>query len=121
MSAHVFIVGNIGSDPENGVTPNGAENVKFRVASNDRRGQNETTTWFSVTVWGAQAKGLTTLIERGSLGKGSKVAVIGKLIGRTYQDRNGVERMSLDVDATSVEPLSWSQPQDNAASQNIPF
>lgn len=103
MSTTVHFLGTLGSDPENGVTPNGAENLKFRAAVNTRQGQNENTTWYSVTAWGSTAKGLTTLAERGLLAKGARVVVVGTLTSREYTDRQGQPRTSLDVNANSVD------------------
>lgn len=103
MSANIVILGTLGADPENGVTPSGAENIKFRCAVNTRQGQTENTTWYSVTAWGATAKGLTTLAQRGLLAKGARVMVAGTHTAREYTDRNGQQRTSQDVNANSVE------------------
>lgn len=101
--ATVVFLATLGTDPENGRTPNGAENLKFRAAENVRQGQNEITTWYSVTSWGNSAKGLTTLAHRGLLAKGARVVVTGTLTSREYQDRNGQTRTSLDVNAHDVQ------------------
>ena len=126
MAAVVTITGNLAADPENRVTPSGAENIRFRVIVNTRQGQNENTTAYNVTAWGAQAKGLTTLAQSGRFGKGTKVTLTGKQTAREYQDNSGVTRTSLDVDAFDVEPhfAPRDQQQDsgygygNAASAN---
>lgn len=124
MSAYITFSATLGTDPENGVTPNGAENLKFRCAVNTRVGQNENTSWYSVTTWGGTAKGLTTLAERGLLAKGARVLVNGTLTAREYQDRQGQTRTSLDVNAQSVDlilPPKNAQPAADENFQTAPF
>jgi single-strand DNA-binding protein len=112
MTTTIHFLGTLGSDPETGTTPNGTENLKFRAAVNTRHGQNENTTWYSVTAWSGTAKGLTTLMQRGLLAKGARVVVSGTLTSREYTDRNGQTRTSLDVNANNVELVN---PPKNAA------
>lgn len=137
MSTTVHFLGTLGSDPEPGQTPNGHDNLKFRAAVNTRQGQNENTTWYSVTAWSGTAKGLTTLAERGLLAKGARVVVTGTLTSREYTDRNGQQRTSLDVNATNVELVNppknadgpragvdympMGNPADNAPLNDVPF
>lgn len=106
--AIITINGNIGGDPQNGVTPNGAEHIKFSVAVNDRRGGNESTTWFNCTAWGATARGLTTLAQNGGFDKGASVIVIGRFTKREYTDKSGQQRTSLDIDAQTVEIVKYA-------------
>ena len=101
--ALVQIIGNLGADAETAITPSGKTNCKFRVAVNSKRGGEERTTWFSVTAWGQLAETLTDLAQRGALAKGSQVFVSGRIESREYQDRNGVTRTSLDVNASEVQ------------------
>src|SRR5690606_23384941 len=101
--ATIVFLGTLGTDPEAGRTPNGHENLKFRAAENVRQGQNEITTWYTVTAWSGTAKGLTSLAVKGLLAKGARVVVTGTLTSREYQDRNGQTRTSLDVNAHDVQ------------------
>ena len=117
MSTTVHFLGTLGTDAEPGQTTTGTENLKFRAAVNTRQGQNENTTWYSVTAWGATAKGLTTLAQRGLLAKGARVVVAGTLTSREYTDRNGQTRTSLDVNANSVELVN----PPKGATDSIPF
>lgn len=119
MSAYITVIGNLGADPETGTTPTGAEHIKLRVAVNNRRGQTDSTDWYSVTAWGGTAKGLATLAGRGILRKGTKVMVVGQLTTRAYTDRTGQPRTSLDITAQAVE-LAGS-PQDAGTMQGVPF
>ncbi|MDO4493626.1 MAG: single-stranded DNA-binding protein [Clostridia bacterium] len=101
----IFIVGNLTADPELRATPNGASVCTFTVAVDRRfqRGNNgeKTTDFFRINAWRQLGENCSKF-----LAKGRKVAVIGELQARTYQDRNGETRMSLDVSADEVEFLS---------------
>lgn len=107
-TAIVTISGNVGGNVENRVTPSGHENIQFSVAVNDRRGGNESTAWYRCTAWGATAKGLTTLAQNGGFASGAQVIVNGTLRPREFTDRNGQQRMSLDVDASSVDIVKYA-------------
>jgi single-strand DNA-binding protein len=130
--ATVQVVGNLGGDPETGITPNGKENVKFSIAVSKRnRDGSEVTNWYRVTAWAGLATTLTDLTQRGSLAKGSKVFVSGRLEPREYTDKNGALRTSLDVSANEVQLVGerrdqsggggGGQSQDYRDVDDIPF
>lgn len=122
-TAIVIIAGNVGGEVKNNVTPNGHENIQFSVAVNDRRGGNETTAWYRCTAWGSTAKGLTTLAQNGGFASGATVIVNGTLRPREFTDRNGQQRTSLDVDASSVDIVKYAGQQQDDAGQyaSTPF
>lgn len=102
--AKVTIVGNLGRDPETRYLPSGVMNVSFTMAvtrrRNDQNGQpQETTTWFRVTAWRKLAEIIDGLAQRGAVGKGRQVMVIGTIELREYQGQDGQTRSSLDVNA----------------------
>jgi single-strand DNA-binding protein len=104
----VILIGNLGRDPETRYTPNGTMNVQFSMAVsrrfNDSSGQQqERTNWFRVTAWGRLAETLDGLSQRGSVTKGTLMYVEGRLDSREYQDQNGVNRTSLDVNMTEFQ------------------
>jgi single-strand DNA-binding protein len=102
----------LGTDVERGETQTGTPTAKFRCVVNKRRPNGtETATWFSVECYGAQARGVATLEDRGHIGKGKRVNVTGEVEAREYTDRSGNQRTSLDVTATLVEPI-WGQQDD---------
>jgi single-strand DNA-binding protein len=53
------------------------------------------------------------------LKKGQKVFIEGRLSIRKYTDKNGVERMSVDVTATDMEFLTPKDRQASASSSDI--
>jgi single-strand DNA-binding protein len=102
----IMVIGNLGSDPEMRYTPNGQPVTNFNVATNYRYTgadgeQRDETEWFRVSVFGRQAESCNQY-----LAKGRKVYVDGRLKSRTYQDRNGETRVSLEISAFDVKFLS---------------
>ena len=79
MYQKLIIVGNLGRDPEMRYLPSGQAVTDMSVATNrvynDSNGQRVTeTSWFRVSVWGAQAESVNQYLR-----KGSKVLVEGYL------------------------------------------
>lgn len=75
MYQKTVVVGNLGNDPEFKYTPNGLEVTSFSVASNRKhKDGSEDKIWFSVSVFGNQAKPCADYLH-----KGSKVMVEGRL------------------------------------------
>lgn len=98
----ITIVGNLGRDPELRYTPQGTAVCSFTMASNERRKdkngmQQDFTTWFRVTVWGKQAETVSKYLS-----KGRSVYVEGRLHVEEWQDRDGKQRYTLEVNATDV-------------------
>lgn len=101
----IIVIGNLGRDPEMRYTPNGDPVTNFSVATSYRYNtaageQREETEWFNVSVFGRQAEACNQY-----LAKGRKVYVEGRLSSRSYQDRNGETRTSLDIRAQTVQFL----------------
>lgn len=108
-TATIAFTGNMGGQIDTSPTPNGTERIRFSVAVNDRRGEQETVAWYRVSAFGSTARGLTTLHQRGSLASGALVYVAGALSPREYQDRAGQTRTSLDVTASAVDLLRGTE------------
>lgn len=98
----VFLVGNLTRDPElSTVGANNASVCKFGLAVNRRVGGNQETDFYNITAWRALGENCAKFIK-----KGSKVAVIGDIQIRNYEDKEGNKRTSVDVNATEVEFLN---------------
>lgn len=100
----VFLIGNLTRDPELSETNSGVAVCRFSIAVNRRRTSAEAeqqTDFFNVTAW----RGLADTISR-FCKKGNKIAVTGQIQIRTYEDREGAKRTSVDVVAEEVEFLS---------------
>ena len=100
----VILVGNLTRDPELSETPNGVAVCRFSIAvSRDYANSDGTreTDFFNITVWRTQAENCGRYLK-----KGSKVAVVGSLQNRSYEDKDGVKRTVTDIVANEVEFLS---------------
>lgn len=96
-----YIIGNLTNDPETRTTPNGNTVCSFTVAVNRKKAAEPTTDFFRINAW----RNLGEVCGR-CLTKGKKVAVVGELHPRLYEDKTGKTRLSLDVEADEVEFLS---------------
>jgi single-strand DNA-binding protein len=100
------LIGNLGVDPEVGVTQKGTPIATLRVAVNHQRTdtttgeRREQTEWFRVRAMGR-------LVEPAQrLSKGGRVLVIGRFDIGHYQTREGEPRVSFDVWADDIVSLS---------------
>lgn len=101
--AIVTIQGWIGADPVTYPAGDGSV-TKFRVAHTPRRYRRSTgewydgeTQWYSVSAW----RQLGTHCQR-SLHKGDPVVVQGRLGQRTYTNRDGIDVVTLELEALAV-------------------
>ena len=100
----IILVGNLVADPAQVTTSNNKTFTKFRIAVNRRfSGANgeKVTDFFQITAFGKIGENCQKY-----LAKGRKVALVGELQARTYEDSEGLTRMSLDVVADEVEFLT---------------
>lgn len=109
----VILIGNVGNDPEVRYLDGGSVVAKFSVATNERYTtrtgeQVDQTEWFRVEVWNDQAKTVEKYVR-----KGNQIYVEGRLKTETYTDREGKERFSLTVRATTFQFLGGPR-QDGA-------
>jgi single-strand DNA-binding protein len=111
------LVGNLGNDPEMRYTPSGVPVTSFSLAVNrtwtNQEGQKqEKTIWFKVTAWRKLAETVSQYAT-----KGQQVLVVGELEEpRTFTDRDGNMRVSLDVTAQTVRFLGR---RDGAAGHDV--
>lgn len=100
----VILVGNLTRDPELSETPNGVAVCRFSIAvSRDYANSDGTreTDFFNITVWRGRAENCGKYLK-----KGNKVAVVGSLQNRSYEDKDGIKRNVTDVVASEVEFLT---------------
>jgi single-strand DNA-binding protein len=100
----IVIIGNVGRDPELRMTPNGRPVCEFSVAVNRVTGKaedrQEQTDWYRVSCWSTLAERAQQMITKGRL-----VYIEGRFTPRTYTDREGKERLSLDISASDFQML----------------
>ena len=94
----VQFIGRLGKDPDLQVTSNGKPFTKFSLAVD--QGKDKEAMWLNVTTWDTLAE----IVEKYAL-KGMQVFVQGKLVLRSYDDKQGVKRQAVDIVATVVQIL----------------
>ena len=108
----VILIGNLGRDPEVKRLENGATLASFSIATSEKytdkkSGQKtEHTDWHDVVLW----RGLAEVAEK-YLKKGTKIYVEGRLKKRSWQDREGNTRYSVEVVGDEMTILS--RPENN--------
>lgn len=100
MANQVFLVGNLTQDPTTAVTTSGVDMCRFSIAVKRTYGEKETD-FFNITTWRGLADNCAKYLK-----KGSKVAIIGSLQNRSYEDKDGIKRNVTDIIAREVEFLS---------------
>ena len=110
----IQIIGRLTADPELRSTGSGVQVCSFTVAVN-RRFDREETDFFPVTVWREAAVNCNKF-----LAKGSQVGVCGSLQIRRYDDKDGIKRTAIDLQADEVEFLSARNESAPASPNNKP-
>jgi single-strand DNA-binding protein len=101
----VQLIGNLGQDPETKTTESGKKLVHFTLATKEgfknAEGQriNETT-WHNIVAW----NGLADIAGK-YLKKGNEVAVEGRIVYRTYEDKKGVTKYTTEIVLSDLELL----------------
>jgi len=102
----VQLMGHLGADPDIKIFDVTKKLANFKLAVNDRyknaKGEwLDETQWFNVVAWSK----LAVYAEK-YLGKGTEVAIEGRLINKSYTDKNAVKRISTDVIVSEILILS---------------
>ena len=97
----VYLIGNLTRDPELSETSNGTAVCRFSIAVNRPYASNGEVDYFNITVWRGVAENCGKFLK-----KGNKVALVGSLQNRSYDDKDGIKRYVTDIVAGEVEFLS---------------
>lgn len=105
----VQLIGHLGKAPEIVNFENGNKLAKFSMATNEfyrnAKGEKVTDTqWHNVIVWGKTADFVEKYVQ-----KGNEVAVEGKLINRSYNDKEGVTRYRTEINVSELVLLTGKQ------------
>ncbi len=102
----VQLIGHLGADPAIKIFKENNKLANMRLAVNDRyKNANgewiDETQWFSLVAW-------TKLAEYAEkyLLKGVEVAIEGRLVNKTFTDKNAVKRISTDIIVSEILILS---------------
>lgn len=105
----IHLIGNLTRDPEFSETAAGVAVCKFSVAVGrayaDQNGEKQTD-FFNCTAWRQTADAVARYTK-----KGNKIAVIGSMQSRAYEDRQGVKKTVWEVQVSEIEFLSPHEAQ----------
>ena len=121
----VIIVGNLGKDPETRYAPSGDAVTNITVATTETwkdkatGEKREATEWHRVVFFGKLAE-----IAGQYLKKGSQVYLEGKLKTRKWQDKDGADRYTTEINADELKMLGGKgdgqQDGQTAPRQSVP-
>ena len=116
----VILTGNLTKDPELTETPTGVAVCRFAIAVSreyaNADGTRETD-FFNITVWRGRAENCGKYLK-----KGNKVAIVGSLQNRSYEDKDGIKRNVTDIIASEVEfltPKTTSDEQEEVTVMSV--
>lgn len=102
----ITVVGNLTADPEMRYTQNGLPVANFTIASTPRTFDKASNEWkdgdalfLRASVWREFAEHVA-----GSLTKGMRVVAQGRLVQSSYQDKEGNQRTSIELQVDEIGP-----------------
>lgn len=98
----VQLIGNLGNVPEVKTLESGKKMARFSVATNEvyrnAKGEKITETqWHNLVAWGKIAE----IVEK-YLDKGKEIAIEGKLINRSYNDKEGNKKYITEIQVNEL-------------------
>jgi len=98
----VQLIGHVGQEPEMKTLEGGKKLAKLTIATNDvyyneNKEKVTDTQWHNVTAWGKTAEIIENFVS-----KGKEIAIEGKLVHRSYDDKDGVKRYYTEVVANEI-------------------
>ncbi len=102
----IQIAGHLGADPEVRFTQSGKKVTTLRVATNSRKGGQDVTIWWRVSIWDEEFKNMIPHMK-----KGSAVIVFGDVQKPDiYTDREGKPQISMEIRAIHVQFSPFGKP-----------
>jgi len=118
----VILIGNLGADPETRYTTSGDAVCNIRLATTDSwrdkasGEQRESTEWHRVVFYRRLAE-----VAGQYLKKGAQVYLEGRIKTRKWQDKDGQDRYTTEVEATEMKMLGRREGDAPQADQVDPF
>jgi single-strand DNA-binding protein len=117
----ITVVGNLTADPELRFTPSGAAVANFTVASTPRTFDRQTQEWkdgdtlfLRCNIWRDAAENVTE-----SLLRGTRVIVTGRLRQRSWDDKDGNKRTTVELEVDEIGPsLRYAQAKVNRTTRS---
>jgi single-strand DNA-binding protein len=102
LKNRVQLIGNLGKDPEVKHLDSGKTMARFSIATSEtyRNAKGEKiidTQWHNIVAWGKQAEIAEKFLE-----KGKEIALEGKLLHRSYEDKDGQMKYVTEVQVNEL-------------------
>jgi single-strand DNA-binding protein len=112
----ITIAGHLGADPEVRFTSTGKKVTTLRVATRTRKGSQDDTIWWKVTVWDDQFDKMIPHFK-----KGSAIIVYGEVLKpEIFQDREGKPQISLEIRAIDLQFSPFGKPEASRSGSSDP-
>ncbi len=107
----VQLIGNLGNAPEIKTLESGKKLARFSMATSETyrnaKGEKVTETqWHNLVAWGKLAE-----ITEKFLTKGKEVAIEGKIINRSYNNKEGEKKYITEIQVNDLLMLGSRQPE----------
>jgi len=111
----VQLIGNLGADPEVKELTDGKTVAKLSLATTDtyKKASGEKVT---ETQWHNLAWGKTAEVVGKYLKKGNRIAIDGRLVNRTYEDKKGIKRYVTEIVVQDLLMLAEKKPAQTSLS-----
>ncbi|MFN8390933.1 MAG: single-stranded DNA-binding protein [Bdellovibrionota bacterium] len=116
----VFLLGNLGAPPELRYTQSQLPICTFRIATNERRqnqdGQwEDKTEWHTIVTFGKTAENCNQYLQ-----KGKQCFVEGRIQTRKYQDQDGKDKYFTEIIASSVRFIGGGRGEGMEVERSAP-
>lgn len=118
----ITATGNLVFEPDFQVTPSGVSRCKMRIACNERKkAQDGTwsdgdTSYFDIVLWRGLAEAAGDTFK-----KGQPILVVGKCKVVKYEDKNGVERTTVEITADEIAAVVKASKAKTTAPESDPW
>jgi single-strand DNA-binding protein len=109
------MTGRLGRTPELRHTQTGKAVTNISLANSTGFGENKQTHWFTVVVWNGQAEAACNYLKKGAM-----IGVEGSLQTRSWEDRDGNDRISVEIVANRIDFLDSKGSSANETSNQPP-
>jgi single-strand DNA-binding protein len=100
MVNRVFLLGNVGREPEIKYLPDGTEVVNFSLATTEKRSGKDLTEWHKIVAFGKLAE-----VCGNYIGKGTKIFVEGRIHYESWE-KEGEKRSATKIIINQLKILS---------------
>lgn len=117
MVNKVFLIGNVGADPDIRCFDNGGMVAKFRIVTSERYkdkegNKRELNEWHNIEAWGVPAQIIDQYVR-----KGDRLYVEGNIHYEEYTDKNNEKRRQTIIRLRELKLLTPKQKQEDGLAQ----